>query len=606
MPRLLPALAAALSLLAGACTKAEPPPPASDTPFWSQWGGGSGHGGMASVVAQSLSSLHLDLGLDPFVAAEQAETGGSLLVHYPAPLTDGPDVYVAFQAGTWTPCSPPGSGTPAPCGPAAWGRKTWGVARLRWESFGPVVYWVATSDWKPEPSGAALGGWEPVFQPALANGRIYLPGAGGSVWALDKTAGETVAHVDPFAGDPSTYVAGPLTADAQGNLLYNAIRLDPAAADPWQVDALGGWLVRVTPDGVASTADYAALVPTAPPAAALTCQFAFATADLPWPPSPSATAPTGPCGAQRPGVNVAPAVAPDGTIFTVSRAHLADRHSYLVAANPDLTPRWHRSLRGLVADGCGVAVPIGTSLAPPTPNACRLGTPPDGRDPATNDAPAARVLDRSSSSPVALPDGGVLYGAYTRYNGNRGHLLAFGSDGTFRAAYDFGWDVTPAVWVHGGTYSVVVKDNDYTSGAGLYCGGSDPVCAPSGAPPGPFYVAQLDSSLAVVEWKFQNVNDQRCQRSAGGAVVCQADPDHPAGFEWCINAPVVDAAGTVHAIAEDGFLYSIAQGGTGVLTAWKERIFLMQALGAAYTPLSMGPEGRVYAQNAGRLFVVGE
>jgi hypothetical protein len=468
-----------------------------------------------------------------------------------------------------------------------------------------VVYWLATSDWKPEPSGSGLGGWEPVFQPALANGHIYLPGAGGSVFELDKTTGDLVAHVDPFSGDRSTYVAGPLTADPQGNGLYNAIRLDPAAADPWQADVLGAWLVKVTPGGVAARVDYAALVSTAPAADATTCQLQFSTADLPWPPSPDAVAPTGTCGAQRPGVNVAPAVAPDGTIYTVSRAHFADRHGYLAAVNPDLTPRWHRSLRGLLADGCGFTVPVGASLTPPTPNACRLGTPPDGRDPATNDAPAARVVDTSSSSPVALPDGGVLYGAFTRYNGDRGHLLKLDAGGSFQGAYDFGWDTTPAVWVHGGSYSVVTKDNDYAGQTGLYCGGSDPVCAPSGAAPGPFYVTQLDPGL-VPEWRFQNVNDQSCQRTTSGSVYCVPDPDHPSGFEWCINAPVVDAAGTVHAIAEDGFLYSIAQGGSGVVTAWKERIFLMQALGAAYTPLSMGPEGRVYAQNTGRLFAVGD
>jgi hypothetical protein len=298
---------------------------------------------------------------------------------------------------------------------------------------------------------------------------------------------------------------------------------------------------------------------------------------------------------------VAPAVGPDGTIFTVSRAHLADRYAWLVAVNPDLSPRWHRSLRGLLQDGCGVLVPVGTSLSPPTPNACRAGTPADGRDPATNDAPAARVLDSSSSSPVALPDGGVLYGAYTRYNLARGHLLRLGPDGTFLGAYDFGWDSTPALWRHGGTWSVVTKDNHY-EGLGLYCSGPSPVCAPSAG--GPYYVTQLDASL-VPEWKLQNVTAEACSRGPGGAVTCAPDPDHANGFEWCINAPVVDAAGTVHAIAEDGFLYSVGQGASGVTAAHRERIFMLRALGAAYTPLSMGPEGRIYAQNAGHLFVVG-
>ena len=52
--------------------------------------------------------------------------------------------------------------------------------------------------------------------------------------------------------------------------------------------------------------------------------------------------------------------------------------------------------------------------------------------------------------------------------------------------------------------------------------------------------------------------------------------------------------------SEDGHLYAINQGGT-----LRERIFLQLALGAAYTPLSLGVDGRIYTQNAGRLFVVG-
>jgi hypothetical protein len=57
------------------------------------------------------------------------------------------------------------------------------------------------------------------------------------------------------------------------------------------------------------------------------------------------------------GLNVAPAIAPDGTIYSVSRAHLRSRYSYLVAVNPNLSPRWQASLRGHLADGCGVTLP---------------------------------------------------------------------------------------------------------------------------------------------------------------------------------------------------------------------------------------------------------
>lgn len=292
---------------------------------------------------------------------------------------------------------------------------------------------------------------------------------------------------------------------------------------------------------------------------------------------------------------MAPAIAPDGTIYTVSRAHHNGRYAYLVAVNPDLTPRWAASLRGRLRDGCGVLVPIGTSLNPPTPNACREGTPPSGVDPATNDAPAGLVSDLSSSSPTVLPDGSVLYGTYTRYNHSRGHLFKFSAEGRFLRSYDFGWDTTPAVYRHGGTYSIVIKDNNYENGA--YCDGGS-VCAP--AEGGPYFITQLDADL-VPEWKLQNTETQSCTR-AGGGLNCV--PDHPNGFEWCINAPAIDANGVVYANAEDGYLYAIAQG-EGVMTTPRQRLFLNLALGAAYTPLALGPDGRIYTENDGQLFAVG-
>jgi outer membrane protein assembly factor BamB len=76
--------------------------------------------------------------------------------------------------------------------------------------------------------------------------------------------------------------------------------------------------------------------------------------------------------------------------------------------------------------------------------------------------------------------------------------------------------------------------------------------------------------------------------------------DHPDGFEWCVNQPAVDAHGVIYANSEDGFLYAIGRDG-----AVREKIFLNLALGAAYTPVSLGRDGRIYAQNNGHLFVIG-
>jgi hypothetical protein len=48
-------------------------------------------------------------------------------------------------------------------------------------------------------------------------------------------------------------------------------------------------------------------------------------------------------------------------------------------------------------------------------------------------------------------------------------------------------------------------------------------------------------------------------------------------------------------------LYAINQGGTK-----KQGIFQQLNLGAAYTPASLGPDGKIYSQNAGHMFVVGQ
>jgi hypothetical protein len=274
-------------------------------------------------------------------------------------------------------------------------------------------------------------------------------------------------------------------------------------------------------------------------------------------------------------VNITPAIAQDGTIYSVTVAHnpFASRFAYVVAFNPNLTVKWTASMRNRIHDGCGVLLTIGL------PGGCRAGTPANGVDPATNEAPAGRVIDQSSSSPVVTPDGGVIYGSYTRYNYARGHMFRFDRNGNFAAAYDFGWDSTPAIYPHFGSYSIVIKDNHYD--AGSYC--NDDVICPV-APKGPYYITQVNPNMHV-EWQFKNTS---------------TDGTHNNGFEWCINAPAIDLFGNVFANSEDGSLYVIRQGGSLL-----GKIFLNQAIGAAYTPLSLGLDGRIYTENDGILFAVG-
>lgn len=521
---------------------------------WPQWGRNPQHTGVSPVLGQGLTAILADVVYDPFVEQMKAETDGELLAHYAAPLVDASGaVYMVFKSGLYD-------------GFGVWDHMDWSVTKLQWNGSVLETVWTFTTDWKPEP--IALTGWESLCQPVLSGGNVYVPGSGGTVFVVSQANGNGV-RINPFSTiDPGVYVAGGLAATPDGAIVYDAIGLDAS------LNLTGSWLVRVATNGVTATVPFAALVPGAP-AAGDSCQGSFAQDQRPWPPSPDAVPPSGPCGAQRPGINVVPAIAPDGTIYTVSRAHANSRYAYLLAVHPDLTPAWNASLRGILNDGCGVLL-----LDDDSNLGCRANAP-TGVDPATNDRPAGRVNDAGTASPVVLPDGAVLIGASTSYNFSRGHLFKFSAGGDAMATYDFGWDITPAVFPHDGTYSILLKDNHYISSNG-----------------DSYYdVTSLAADL-VPEWSFRATNTESCARQAGGAVVCV--DDHPEGFEWCVNQPAVDAAGTVYLNSEDGTLYAFDRGGHVVGT-----IFLDTALGAAYTPVSLGADGRIFAQNNGRLFVVG-
>jgi outer membrane protein assembly factor BamB len=493
---------------------------------------------------------------------------------------------VEVKSGTYTPLAPDRSNVAT-----AWNSQVWNERHLRFAKRQVVAQWNFESDWKPVPWPAA--GWEPVFHAALSGDALFVPGAGGTVFELDAESGRVRRRLNPFgdAIDPAVYVAGPISAGASGDLYYDTLRM---TAD-FHVEA--SWLVRVDRQGRVSKVSLADLVPDAP----VSCATTFDVTELPWPPTRDAQPPSAPCGIQRAALNVAPAIAPDGTVYTVSTADRNNRYGYLVAVRPDLTPKWAASLRGRLSDGCGVLIRIAPDDTP-RQNTCRAGTHP-GVDPATNEQPAGQVLSESSSSPTVMPDGNILYGAYTRFNGARGHLFKFSPRGEFLGAFDFGWDVTPSVFVgpDGGEH-IVIKDNHYPLS---YCSSrpdvpvSQIVCAPTAAA---YYVTQLDAQL-VPEWIFKSTNTQSCQREGDGSLHCVSD--HPEGFEWCVNAPVVDHNGVVYANSEDGRLYAIGQGHYGVFTEPKQSLFLNLALGAAYTPVSILPDGYVVAQNNGHVFVVG-
>ncbi|HXO27404.1 MAG TPA: hypothetical protein VOA80_08685 [Thermoanaerobaculia bacterium] len=553
---------------------------------WPQFGQNAVHNGSVSVAGQAANRILATLVYDPHAQQEQNDpiAAGTLLVHYQTPLLDGNDVYMEFKSGTYTSIK-------------TWETQIWNEERLTWNGSALNQVWAFQSDWKPAPYGTfTLGpGWEPVFHAALSGSYIYVPGAGGTVYKLNKSDGSVAAHINPFGSrvDTTIFLGGPITADPAGNVYYDALRL-PHGTDSWSALSINSWLVKVAANGTATAVTWASITPGLP-AANDKCLGIFANGQLPWPPSPTAVPDNVQCGSQRPPLNETPAIGPDGTIYVVSVAHLWSREGWMLAVNPDLTPKWQTSMRDRFNDGCGVSLP-----ASATEGGCRAGAT-IGVDPAQNRPGAGRLLDDETSAPVVAPDGTIFFGAYTRYNYAQGHMMHFSASGQYLGGFQFGWDDTPSIYQHDGTYSLLTKENHY-GGVGSYCN-VDAWCpldrtASNPGYPEQYFLSQLSPSLTV-EWRYQNTNHNSCTRNPDGSITCVSD--HPNGFEWCVNAPAVDANGVLFANSEDGGLYEINQGG-----GLRDTLFLNLAIGAAYTPIAIAPDGKIYAENFGTLFVIGQ
>ena len=569
--------------------------------WWSQWGRDPLHQGFVPVAGQTGSRILANIVYDPFTDKEQngAYASGDLLVHYQTPLIDGNDVFMEFKTGEFTNIK-------------HWQVQTWGERKFSWVNGQLVQQWEFTGDWKPVPFSVDKDGpgWEPVYHGVLTSAALVVPGFGGTIWKLDRDTGAVLGHFNPFPTvDPNTYAVGPLSADKQGNIYYNVMQLDTSGNDPWAVDVPNSWLVKVTVGGQARAVPWSTLVPGAP-APTDKCIWRYSTTSLPWPVLGADGTPAPPisltCGSQRPPVNTAPAIGADGTIYNISRASFDDYYGYLIAINKDLTPKWASSMRNRFHDGCGTPFLPATGAV----GGCRAGTP-FGVSPPDGLPGSGRVLDDSTSAPVVAPDGSIYYGAYTRYNYAQGHLMRWSSTGQYLdtaapwGGFQFGWDVTPAIFsftaANGtSTFAVITKENHYGD-VGSYCNDAK-ICPPdrtanNPAYPEEYFMSSLTPDLQI-NWRWQNTNTMSCQRNADGSLSCTSD--HPFGFEWCVNAPAIDVNGTVFSNSEDGNLYEIDRNGHLV-----NLVFTNLAIGAAYTPLSIGPDGKIYTQNDGRMFVIG-
>src|SRR5260370_41998745 len=108
------------ALLASCGSGSAPPPsPSGVGPGWVEWGQNPQHSGHADVAGQNPDRVLAEVVYDPFVPQEQEASRGSLLVHYPAPLVDGDDVFLMSKGGAFS-------------GLGSWSTQTWLQTRLHW------------------------------------------------------------------------------------------------------------------------------------------------------------------------------------------------------------------------------------------------------------------------------------------------------------------------------------------------------------------------------------------------------------------------------------------------------------------------------------------
>src|SRR6266567_4554794 len=281
---------------------------AAQAQFWPQWALNAQHTGQVNVAGQLLNKILTRIVYDPLVPAEMAANDNELLAHYQVPLIDGSNVYMEFKSGKYNKNN--------------YSTEIWGENGFQWQNGKLVQTWSFTSDW--DAPGSQADFWEPVFHAVLANGFIYVPGAGGTLFKLDTGTGAVISRLNPFGVkiDPDIIVAGVPVTDGNGNIYYNAIQQHNSGKGIsfYQHDIVDSWLVKVAADDSVAKVSYSILVAsTAPgsqpsPKANDPCLTVFSVKDLPWPPNATAVPPTTPCGTMRPALNAAPAIGTDGTI----------------------------------------------------------------------------------------------------------------------------------------------------------------------------------------------------------------------------------------------------------------------------------------------------
>jgi hypothetical protein len=161
--------------------------------FWPQWALNPQHTGQVTVAAQPPNRILASIVYDPLVPDEMAANGGDLDAHYQVPLIDSDRVFMEFKSGTYN--------------KNRYSTQTWGENGFQWQAGQLIQVWSFTTDWKAPGSQADF--WEPVFHGVLANGSVYVPGAGGTLLRLNEAPGVFSSASTPSASRSTNRSSSP-------------------------------------------------------------------------------------------------------------------------------------------------------------------------------------------------------------------------------------------------------------------------------------------------------------------------------------------------------------------------------------------------------------
>ena len=343
----------ALAVLPGSAQQSAAVKPAQ-TKGWPGYARDQQHTAMSSIASQPLTNRHWSTPVD------LQSHSGEILIHYGSPLLTPSGTVIV---------------------PVKTGQNSFRVD-ARSEAAGTLL-WSAQTDYK-----APAASFLPSFSPVLANNKLYMPAAGGTVLVRDqpdqptgKVSRLVFYGANNFNGNRQLYsnnveIDTPITADSGGNLYFGFIVL---GATPI---GLQSGLARISATGRGSF-------------------VAAATAAG----DPQIT---------KVDMSCAPALSHDEKTLYVGVNNFDFGSGYLLALN---------------------------SQTLQTIRAVRLTDPSSGLD--------ATIPDESSASPTVGPDGDVYFGVlenpFPNHN-DRGWLLHFNSTlSEKKIPGSFGWDDTPSV-----------------------------------------------------------------------------------------------------------------------------------------------------------------